>query len=146
MTAAFAVDPWVPRPAAVHAVMAAAPRGGATKSASLAKFAEYGRVEAATLQGPLAGFLASLAFVTLVGNKDGLRLYSDVLVPVDECTFGEVRDAALRNKHRGQQRPQGILRAKRPGRERAPGGGRLRAGPELQVPIRSAAAARRTGQ
>ena len=40
MAAASAVDPWAPRPEAVHAVMAATPRGGATEGALLTQFSE----------------------------------------------------------------------------------------------------------
>lgn len=103
MTAASVVDPWAPLSAAVHAVEAAASRSDATEIALLAQFAEYERAKANSHQEPLAGSLASLAFVMPGGNGDGLLLYSDALVPTDECAFNEVRDAALRDKLRGHR-------------------------------------------
>ena len=39
------------------------------------------------------------------GDGDGLRMYSDVLVPADECTFDEVREAALRDELRDHRGP-----------------------------------------
>ena len=85
----------------------------------LTKITEYERPEAEASQEPLAGFLASLASLTPDGDEDGLQLQSDVLVPADECTFDEVRDAALRDKlrvHRGlpcapDSVPEELLRA-----------------------------------
>ena len=101
MAAASSVDPWAPLPAAVCAVEAAA--GNATERALLARFVEYERAEADAHQEPLAGSLASLSSAVPGGNGDGLQLYSDVLVPADECTFDEVRDAALRDELRDHQ-------------------------------------------
>ena len=47
---------------------------------------------AASSVGPWAPRPAAVHAVTA-----GLRLYSDVFVPADECAFGEVRNAALRD-------------------------------------------------
>ena len=89
MTAASAGEP---PPAGVYEVKTTAPLGGASERTPLTQFAEYGRLEADPAQGPLAGSLASLASLTPDGDGDGLRLYSDTLVPAYECTFGEVRN------------------------------------------------------
>ena len=71
MAAASADEHWVPSPAAVFAVTAAAPRGGTSEGALLTQFTAYERLEAS------------------------------VLVPADECTLGEVRNAALRDELQG---------------------------------------------
>ena len=96
------------------------------------------------------------------GNGDGLRLYNDVPIPADECTFGEVRDAAFRDEprdHRGPPcapssfpneyfAPHVLVDSKLPGAvssvQAAPGP--VPSPPGLQAPIRSVASARRTGQ
>ena len=104
MAAASIADHWAPRPKAMHAAAAATPRGDTTESALLARFAEYERIGAETHQEPLAGSLVSLASAMPGGDGGGLRLYSGVLVPDGECTFDEVRNAALRDElrdHRG---------------------------------------------
>ena len=70
----------------------------------LAQFAQYERLEAGASQEPLAGSLVSFASFTPDGIRDGPRLYSDVLVPSDERTFGEVQGEPLRGElqeHRG---------------------------------------------
>ena len=103
MAAASITGPWAPLPAAVHAVEAAALRGDSSESALLAPFAEYELLGADAHWKPLAGSLASLASAMPGGNGDGLRLYSDVLVPADECTSDEVRDATLRDELRDHQ-------------------------------------------
>ena len=66
----------------------------------LAQFANYERTEAGTHQEPLPGSLASLASAMPGGDGDGIRLYSDVPIPADECAFDEVRDATLRDELR----------------------------------------------
>ena len=160
MAAVSSAGPWKPLPAAVCAVEAAA--GDATERALLARFAEFERVEADTHQEQLAGSLASLSSVMPGGNGDGLRLYSVVLVPAGECAFDEVRDAALRDDlriHQGLPCTPGsipkedfaadVLTASEPlgvvssvQAATTPAG----APPGTQAPIRSVAAAKKTGQ
>ena len=103
MAAASAAVPWAPPPAAVQTATAAAPRGGAWESALLALFAEYGRLETGAFRGPLAGYLVMLASHTPDGDRDGLRLCSDVLVPTDECALEEAWGVSLRDELCGQR-------------------------------------------
>ena len=84
MSAASVADIWAPLPAAVHAVEAAASRGGTTEGALLEQFEKYERIEADVHQKPLAGSLASLASAMPGGDGVGLQLYSSVLVPAHE--------------------------------------------------------------
>ena len=108
------------------------------------------------------GSLASFASAMPGGDGDGLRLYSDVLIPAGEYVFDEARDAALRGRAPGpprppvrtQQHPQGVFS---PGVLAASellgvvssvqaASGQVPMPPELQAPSPSVAAARRTGQ
>ena len=137
MTAASIVDPRVPCPAAVHAVTAAAPRGGATKSALLAQFAEYGRIEADTHQGVTTDGLSGLARFRHARRERGRT--SAVKRRPRACRRVRLwRGPGHRPPGRApgpsrpplfaQQRPKGVLRAVSPCRERALRGGQLRAG------------------
>ena len=160
MAAAASAGPWAPLPEAVCAVEAAA--GSAAERALLARFAEYERVEADAHQEPLAGSLASLSSVMPGGNGGRLQLYSDIPVLAGECAFDEVRDSALRDELRDDQglpcapssipkehfaadvltasESFGLVSSVKAATAQAS------APPGIQAPIRSVAAAKRTGQ
>ena len=146
----------------MHSVTVSTPPGGVPEGALPPKIAVYERLEADATQKPLAGDPASLNSHMAGGYGYGLWLYSDILAPADECTFDKFRDAALRDELRGRRgllcapgstpeahfAPYALTEVEHLGVvtsiQAAPSPGLPPAG--LQTPIRSVAAARRTGQ
>ena len=149
--------------AAVGAVTAAAVRHTPTESELLSFFAAHEELKGGAAQEWIAGALEPFGALAPDGAGGGLRGYGDVLLPASLCLAAELRRAAsldeLRDQDGKPRAPESLhasyftepaLResddlgtAFTVGRGAGP---TPKAPPELKAPIRSVAAARKTGE